>query len=123
MLMSRDCCPYLDDNEPDGHSVAAPAIGTPRLRRRTDVACGSGGNSDHPTASDSCVACGREDEPPWTVKPARPTRVALSADGTNWIFELVQTVIMVRSARRAVPGNGFCIVLAYKEMPFSIQRA
>jgi hypothetical protein len=28
-LISTDCCPYFDDYEPDGHSVAAPAIGKP----------------------------------------------------------------------------------------------
>ena len=25
-LVSRDCCPYLDDDEPDRRSVAAPAV-------------------------------------------------------------------------------------------------
>ena len=39
-LVSRDCCPYLDDYEPNERSVAAPSVVQTRpdaIRRRTDV--------------------------------------------------------------------------------------
>ena len=111
--------PYLGDYEPDGRSVAAPAIGKPPqtthrfcLRERGQTRRSS--QRQRPTR----VACGSEDEQHWTVMPAKPTRVALNADGTEKIVELLQKVAMARSARRAVTGDGVCIGLTYKEHAF-----
>ncbi len=41
-LISRGCCPYLDDYEPEGFHAAAPALDNPDpayASQRTDVAC------------------------------------------------------------------------------------
>ncbi len=76
-LVSRDCCPYLDDYDP-GCSVAAPAV---------------------------------------LNAPLQPV-LKLTLHGTNEVVHRLQDVKMVRSARKAVTGDGVCIGLTYTDRAF-----
>ena len=46
------------------------------------------------------------------------TRIALQPNGSDKILHLLQGVAMVKSARRAITGDGVCIGLTYKENAF-----
>ncbi len=102
-LVSRDFCPYLDDYKPSERSFAAPAVAPIRpnaFQRRTDaVTCEGKGNTD--------TGCGE----PWTaVGTSRPTRGPIHPQGCGHVLELLWRVEMLKAARRAVAGDGVCIV-------------
>ena len=107
-LVSRDCCPYLDDYEPNERSVAASAnVVRPRHNadQRSDVAtCEGRGSTDK----------GCDDSDSWTaVGTTTPTRVPLHPQGCENLIGVLWRVEMVKSARRAVAGDGVCIGLTY----------
>ncbi len=87
-LVSRGCCPYLDDYEPEGYNVAAPALGKSDLAnasRRSDVtACES---EEDPTLAyairrSDVVACERENDPTLPYS-SRRTDVACESGGSD----------------------------------------
>ena len=103
--------PYLDDYEPHERSTAGLAGATVRpdvVEQRLGV-----------------VTCeGRGDtqswwDEPWTVVgTAKPTRTPLHPQGCGNSLELLGRVDMVKSARRAVTGDGVCIGLTSKDQAF-----
>jgi hypothetical protein len=104
-------CPYLDDYEPNERSIAAPAL----VQSRTNAT----------QQSADFLTCEGKDNTnegwsePWTaVITTRPTRVSLHPQGCENILELLWRVEMVKSARRAVTGNGVCVGLTYKDQAF-----
>ena len=57
--------------------------------------------------------------PPWSlVGRIDPKPVKMTRQGIGSIFDLLQTVHMVPSARKAVTGDGVCIGLTFKTCPF-----
>jgi hypothetical protein len=57
--------------------------------------------------------------PPWSlVGRIDPKPVKMTRQGVGSIFDLLQKVHMVPSARKAVTGDGVCIGLTFKTCPF-----
>ena len=87
----------------------------PNASRRTDVvACESGNDRTLAYASrrsdaDDCEI-GNGD-----VGKAQLASIALTPSGSDKILQLVQGVAMLKSARRAITGDGVCIGVTYKE--------
>ncbi len=64
------------------------------------------------------------DEPTWKVVwKTKPTRAALSSSGADKIFRRLLDVVMAKSARRAITGDGVCIGLTYNGNAFVHRKA
>jgi hypothetical protein len=79
--------------------------------KRTDI--------PNPTTTTDTTTAAPGVSPPWSlVGRIDPKPVKLTRQGSDSIFNLLQKVHMVPSARKAVTGDGVCIGLTFKTSPF-----
>ena len=116
-LVSRGCCPYLDDYEPEGYNVAAPALGKSDLAyasRRSDVvACESEDDPAFAYASrrSDVVACESGNDPtiPYSTHRCRLRKRGRRL-GQDWETQLTHTAL---NTDGVTEYSSFCMVLPW----------